>query len=322
MWRLQIVLATLLIALLPGAFGQTPAAPTHIATAAAPPCNNYFSNVTPPENIGVGITDPNNRSLVVDVVYRDFKSYAKDVLPNEWLSGWKIAAYEAGALAVKNFAWYWVNNWRSANISPVTGECYHVTDWTFDQRYIAGSSTLPTAFAVEQTWNWVLHSGGAIYASYHRSGFSSDACGQWAGSPADGRVMSQYGSRACAVLGYTWAQTVNTYYFSNWEFPGEHTYGQWHAALTWGPAPWWPLSISGSTWKFRNANNCGAPSTIIGYGNPADIKIVGDWDGNGSHTPVWSASVAASSFGTCATQRRPGLRTSLLLPSVPTAISL
>jgi hypothetical protein len=77
---------------------------------AAPPCDNYYSDVTPPENIGVGITDATGVT-VIGVVYRDFKTYVKDVLPNEWLADWQPAAYQAGALAVKTYGWYYVNHW-------------------------------------------------------------------------------------------------------------------------------------------------------------------------------------------------------------------
>ena len=52
------------------------------AEAAAPPCDNYGD--------------------IVGVSYVPFKTYVKDVLPNEWAKAdWGISAYEAGALAVK-----------------------------------------------------------------------------------------------------------------------------------------------------------------------------------------------------------------------------
>jgi len=70
------------------------------AEAAAPPCDNYYSDLTPPENIGVAITNSNGD--IVGVSYVPFKTYVKDVLPNEWAKAdWGISAYEAGALAVK-----------------------------------------------------------------------------------------------------------------------------------------------------------------------------------------------------------------------------
>lgn len=282
MWRVQIVLAVALIGLLPGAFRQTPGEPPSVA-AAAPPCSNYFGNVTPPENIGVGITD--SAGMVVDAVYVDFKSYVKDVLPNEWRPDWDIAAYEAGALAVKHFGWYWVNHWRGDHAA--TGECYHVRDDEGDQVYASGSRTTPTGFAVEQTWNTLLLNDGAVYPTHHNSGFESHNCGDV--SPPQGlypgAVMSQYGSQACAVDNKRWAQIVKKYYYSNPNYLGAHIYGQWHAAMSWGLAPWTPLTVKGQTWKFAASNSSNPSVTTLSYGIPSDIKIVGDWDGNGSFTP-------------------------------------
>lgn len=260
--------------------------------AAAPPCNNYLSEVTPPENIGVAITNASGN--VVGVSYVDFKSYVKDVLPNEWLPNWQMAAYQAGALAVKGYGWYYVNHWDGDVYLP-TGQCWHVRDDTFDQVYIAGSATAPTAYAVEQTWNWLLQSGGAIYPTYYKAGCPvntpgiftncqgrTDQCGQWYLGAAPGNDMSQYGSQSCAIAGWTWAQIVNAYYFDG---GGGHTYGQWHAAMGYGPLWWTGLSVSGGSWKFMSSSGQCASPTTLGYGNPSDIKFVGDWDGNGTYTP-------------------------------------
>jgi hypothetical protein len=102
--------------------------------------------------------------------------------------------------------------------------------------------------------------------------------------------MSQNGSQACALSQYSWAQTVNTYYFPNGTYPGNHIYGQWHAAMGWGPQPWWPVSSSINPptgevlWKFRNGNSCGPSSNTFTYGVASSIRVVGDWDGNGTHT--------------------------------------
>ncbi len=276
--------------------------PEGAALAAAPPCDNYSSEITPPENIGVVITTFPNGYTRTGVQYVDFKTYVKNVLPNEWLPNWPQGAYQAGALAVKQFGWYFVNHWRGQTFN---GQCFHVEDNDRDQRYIANSQTVPTGYAAEQTWNWLLQSGGKVYATYHQAGYSSDACGQYYGSPRDGVHMSQYGSQACALANTGWPRisvdsNPNTgvgYYFPNSNTPipamdltGDHIYGQWHGALTWGGAPWTPVSVSPSaagysTWKFKSTNNCGPPSiTPFDYGLASDIKVVGDWDGDGSHT--------------------------------------
>ncbi len=264
------------------------------ALAQAPTsCPNYGgNNVVPPEKIRVRIAGTN---IVQEV---DFKNYAKDVLPNEWLANWDVASYQAGAMAVKTFGWNWTINWRNDGLHYVaeTGECFDVWSDERDQVYVASSSTLPTAYAVEQTWNWLLLNNGAIYPAHHNSGYPDDYCGETHPQPGlyAGSTMSQYGSQACADNDYTWPQIVNTYYFNNAQNPplyqGDHIYGQWHGAMGWGPEPWTPVSVSPSaagysTWKFKWSNTCGGYITPpFDYGTASDIKVVGDWDGNGSHT--------------------------------------
>jgi hypothetical protein len=232
-----------------------------------------------------------------------FKDYVKDVLAPEWPAGSNSAAYEAGALAVKMYGWYFVVNWSVEQRMTPGGICYHVDDSQQDQAYVPGSSTFATGFAVEQTWNWLLQSGGLIYPTFYRAGCGppsedplcpyqtqTDACGQVNLVQGDGLLMSQNGSKTCSGSPsyYSWAQIISTYYrpnaYPNVNLTGVHTYGQWHAATAWGPAPYWPLSVSGNTWKFKYLNTCPGPTITVIYGLPADIKVVGDWDGSGSYT--------------------------------------
>ncbi len=284
-----------------------PEAADRSVLAAAPPCSNFLYHATPPENIGVAITYQGGP--ITGVVYPDFKSYVKDVLPYEWLQGWGSAAYQAGAMAVKTFGWYYVNNWSEDRI--FNGNCYHVEDYTNFQVYCAGIGTpnsganchglgtrpashaIETNYAIEQTWNWLLNNNGLIYPTHHNSGFSDDACGETHPQPGlyAGSTMSQWGSQACALGNYSWAQIVNAYYFNNTQNPplyqGNHIYGQWHAAMSSGTVSHWPVSTSvnppthETVWKFRIGNSCGAPTTQFAYGADNDMKVVGDWDGNG-----------------------------------------
>ncbi|MBN1510139.1 MAG: DUF4347 domain-containing protein [Sedimentisphaerales bacterium] len=65
----------------------------------------------------------------------DFNTYVQDVLPNEWLIGadwnWPAEAYKAGAIAVKMYGW-----WRIQN--PVSSSMDVYSD-DHDQVYVAGS---------------------------------------------------------------------------------------------------------------------------------------------------------------------------------------
>ena len=61
-----------------------------------------------------------------------FKTYVKNVLPNEWISSWPAASLNAGAMAVKSYGWYWALH--STRTTP-GGACYDVRDDTGDQVY-------------------------------------------------------------------------------------------------------------------------------------------------------------------------------------------
>jgi len=306
--RAATLLLAVTLAFVAAGTGREPAPP---ARAAHTRCDNDSSNTTPPVDIGVAIT--NAGGPITGVVYPDFKSYVKDVLPYEWgFSGWGSASYQAGAQAVKVFGWYHRIHWRGDIFLP-TGACYNVQDYESDQVYCAGIGTpgsganchglgtkpashaTATSYAVEQTWNWLLQNNGLIYPTHYNSGFSDDYCGEAHPDPLLnlylGSTMSQYGSQACASTNdMSWAQIIAQYYFNNPQNPplyqGDHTYGQWHATLAKGPVPFRATSVSGNVWRYRNAYTCGAyTSPQVTYGNPADIKVIGDWDFNGSHTP-------------------------------------
>jgi hypothetical protein len=64
------------------------------------------------DNVGTGTIQTYN-----------FQYYAENVLPNEWITSWPAESLEAGAIAVKEYGWYWVNNWRGGSLG---GTCYDV----------------------------------------------------------------------------------------------------------------------------------------------------------------------------------------------------
>jgi len=87
---------------------------------------------------------------VINKMNISFKDYSKGVLPNEWDSSWKDESLKAGALAVKNFAWYTrnVNNkWNSLFN-------FDITDTTCDQVYNSSKTTLRTNQSVDSTFDY------------------------------------------------------------------------------------------------------------------------------------------------------------------------
>ncbi|MBO4270603.1 SpoIID/LytB domain-containing protein [Microbispora triticiradicis] len=133
----------------------------------------------------------------------EFKTYIKNVLPNEWRSHWPRESLRAGAIAVKNFGWYWAL--RSASRTP-SGQCYDVTDHTSSQMYKPGSATAATNAAVDATWGIRMTRNGKIFKAQYCS--TTTACGHW----VTGDWMSQNGSRDKAEAGWSYARILRYYY--------------------------------------------------------------------------------------------------------------
>jgi hypothetical protein len=132
-----------------------------------------------------------------------FKTYVKNVLPNEWISSWPRESLKAGAMATKSYAWYWALH--STRKTPY-GECYDVRDDTGDQVYRPGSAKASTSAAVDATWNTRLTRSGNVLAAHYCS--TTTACGAW----VTGDWMSQYGSRDLARAGKGYATILKHYY--------------------------------------------------------------------------------------------------------------
>jgi hypothetical protein len=170
------------------------------ATAAGE-CGTYASETAPPSTIRVFRT----ATGVVDTV--DFRAYVKNVLSREWISSWTTESLRAGALAVKNYAWYQVIHWRG--YTNAAGQCFDVFDSTRDQHY---DPTRPTyaamAAAVDATWATLALKNGRIFATYYNAGSVNEPCG----ANANGWQMFQWGTQACGLAGKSAAQILAIYY--------------------------------------------------------------------------------------------------------------
>ncbi len=126
-----------------------------------------------------------------------FKDYVKRVLPSEWEGGWPVESYRAGAIAVKMYAWYWIERggkWPDAD----------VYDSICDQVYNPRKTWRATDQAVEDTWNWALTRNGQIFETRHKQ---SDAFG--CSAPF---CMEQLLTRDLARAGYTWDDILRETY--------------------------------------------------------------------------------------------------------------
>ncbi|MDI6104289.1 SpoIID/LytB domain-containing protein [Actinoplanes sp. NEAU-A12] len=133
----------------------------------------------------------------------DFKTYVKNVLPNEWVTSWPDASLEAGAVAVKSYAWYWALH--STRKTPA-GQCYDVKDNTDDQVYRPSSAVAATSAAVDSTWSTRMTRNGNILRAHYCA--TTTACGAW----ENGNWLSQYGSRDLANAGKNYQAILRHYY--------------------------------------------------------------------------------------------------------------
>ena len=171
------------------------------APTAAAECGSYASETTPPPTIRVFRA----ASGAVDTV--DFRTYAQNVLSREWISSWTTESLRAGALAVKNYAWYQVLHWRG--YTNEAGQCFDVFDTTRDQHYDPSRPTYASmAAAVDATWTTLALRNGRIFATYYNAGDWNEPCG----ANVNGWQMFQWGSQACGLAGLNAAQIMATYY--------------------------------------------------------------------------------------------------------------
>jgi hypothetical protein len=176
-----------------------------LPTVSAPPvvraaaCTGWSSTTTPPSAIRVLRT-----SGVVETV--DFETYVKVVMPAEWPPAWPIESMRAGAVAIKQYAWYYTMHYRGLT---GTGGCADVYDNNNDQVYSPETRTPAASHiqAVETTWAESITKNGTFVFTGYRPG-SDVACG----ADADGSHLYQHSARNCALGGSTGEQILNVYY--------------------------------------------------------------------------------------------------------------
>jgi hypothetical protein len=196
--RPAIVLAGILLATLLAPIGSVAPA------AASTECAGYTSETVPPSTIRV------YRAATGAVDTVDFRAYVKNVLSREWISSWTTESLRAGALAVKNYAWYYVVHWRG--YVSAAGQCFHVFDTTRDQHYDPSRPTYASmAAAVDATWGTLATKNGRLFATYYNAGGWNEPCG----ANANGWQMFQWGSQGCGLIGKSAAEIMAIYYWGS-----------------------------------------------------------------------------------------------------------
>jgi hypothetical protein len=172
--------------------------PPPVAQAASV-CTGWTSTRVPPSTIRV------LRTATGQVQVVDFMTYVQVVMRAEWGTGWQPAAYQAGAMAVKQYGWYYTMHWRGGT---ATGGCYDVRDDNNDQIYNPSRTANPyEVAAINATWTMSATKNGSFLLMGYRSG-ASVACG----ADADGYHLYQASSRACAAAGMTVDQILHVYF--------------------------------------------------------------------------------------------------------------
>lgn len=134
-----------------------------------------------------------------------FREYVKHVLPSEWIPTWKMSSLQAGAMAVKHYAWFWVA--RGGKQVALGAD---VKDNTEDQVYDPNVSYSTTDEAVDTTFDYAMTRGGALFqAQYCAGSYDEDPTGE---CPWAGPYMTQWGSAWHADQGRSWGWLLGFFY--------------------------------------------------------------------------------------------------------------
>src|SRR5450756_2568473 len=195
--KLRLAAAALLAATI-----WLPAVSSPPVVQAAAVCTGWSSTTTPPPTIRVLRTGTG----VVETV--DFMTYVKVVMPAEWPSTWSQEVFRAGAVAIKQYAWYYTMHYRGGT---GTGGCYDVSDSTVDQLYSPTRTQYANQIqAVESTWSESITKGGTFVFTGYRPG-TNVACGTDAHT-LGGNYLMQRSALNCAIDGKTGEEILEIYY--------------------------------------------------------------------------------------------------------------
>ncbi len=210
---------------------------------------------TPPSSIRV------YRSATGEVDIVPFKEYVKHVLPNEWVPTWSAGALRAGAVAVKEYGWYWVyHGGKQAALGA------DVKDNTEDQVYDPNVSYASTDAAVEEIWAYALLRNGTLFQTQYCAGsYQADPTGD---CPWSGPYMTQWGSAYYSDQGQTWDWILQFYYRDATLVPG---------APGGGSAPPPPVSAPPPT---------AAPSFSVGQGATQPEVFIEAYNRNGGEARI------------------------------------
>ena len=161
--RIRLIGAIAALAVALGALAFPSAGP---AQAGSTKCTGWTSTLVPPTSIRVYRTATKRTQTV------RFRTYVEKVMASEWGAAAPAAALRVGAVAAKQFGWYYAIVWRGGR--DAAGRCYDVRDSSVDQLYNPSRSTVAShAAAVAATWRISLRKGERFFLTGYRPGTGS-----------------------------------------------------------------------------------------------------------------------------------------------------
>jgi hypothetical protein len=180
-----------------------PTAPIDAVQAGS--CTGWRSRTVPPRTIRVLRTSTGTVQRV------DFRRYVGEVMASgEWPTWMPRSALAVGAVAVKQYAWYYAlkghhRDWYRTR----SGACYDVRDDVADQLFRPGRSgpTRKQLQAIESTWQLTLRKRGRFFLTGYRAG-NRVRCAR----DADGWHLFQASVQDCARRGWSRHRIQLAYY--------------------------------------------------------------------------------------------------------------
>ena len=171
-----------------------------VAAGAGPSCQGWNSITRPPDYIRV----LRNSSGRVERV--PFRKYVITVMGKEWPGYLPQAVIDAGAVAVKQYAWF--HTLGNGRVSR-QGQCFDVTDGVGDQLYKPNRARVRQDHytAVDATWGVRLLKNGSLFMTGYRTG-NKGACGH----DANGWKLYARSAVRCAERGMGFEEILRTYY--------------------------------------------------------------------------------------------------------------
>ncbi len=160
--RTRLIGAVAALAIALGALAFPSAEPAQARST----CTGWTSTLVPPTSIRVYRAAKQRTETV------PFRAYVEKVMAAEWGAAAPPAALRAGAITVKQFAWYYAIHWRGG--VDRAGRCYDVVDGSRDQVYDPSRRTPPSHVdAVAATWWISLRKGDRFFLTGYRPGTGS-----------------------------------------------------------------------------------------------------------------------------------------------------